>query len=480
MLVLGEQEVMVETDKKLTNIDVPSEFRDRIATIDDGGKRKWVYPRKPKGRFYEARSWFAYLLLALMFSGPFITINGRPLLLLNFIERKFIIFGMAFWPQDSFIFVLATLTIIVGIILFTVVFGRLFCGWVCPQTIFMEMVFRKIEYLIDGNANRQRKLNAQAWNAEKLFKRGLKHTLFWSLSFLIGNTFLAYIIGKDALFLIISEPVTDHLAGFSFMLIFTNLFYYVFAFFREQVCTQVCPYGRLQSVLLDDKSIVVAYDFVRGEKRGNPQKAGAEVLGDCIDCNQCVEVCPTGIDIRNGTQLECVNCTACIDACDTVMDKVKRPRGLIRYDSFGGIKNGEKLELTFRNTGYSAILSLLMIFFVFLLMSRTDVETTILRSYGTLFQAVGDNHFTNLYTVKVLNKTFDEMPIRLELLNPPGLLTMVGGNLDIKGQDKSEGAFFIDLSGDLLKGTETKVEVAVFTNDRLIETVKTSFMGPRN
>ena len=471
---------MSNTDRKLTNIDVPSEFRDRIATIDDSGNRKWVYPRKPKGRFYDARSWFAYLLLVIMFSGPFITINGRPLLLLNFIERKFIIFGMAFWPQDSYIFVLATLTFIVGIILFTVIFGRLFCGWACPQTIFMEMVFRKIEYLIDGNANRQRRLKAQTWNAEKIFKRGLKHAIFWGISFIIGNTLLAYIIGKDALFLIITEPLSAHLAGFSFMLIFTNLFYFIYAFFREQVCTQVCPYGRLQSVLLDDKSIVVAYDFVRGEKRGNPQKATGETLGDCIDCNQCVEVCPTGIDIRNGTQLECVNCTACIDACDTVMDKLKRPRGLIRYDSFGGIENGEKLGLTFRNTGYTAILGLLISLFFILLITRTDVETTILRSYGTLFQAAGDNHFTNLYTVKVLNKTFDEMPIRLELLSPQGTLTMVGGDLNIKGQDRTEGVFFVDLSGDLLKGTETKVQVAVYANDHLVETVKTSFMGPRN
>ncbi len=466
--------------RKLTNIDSPSEYRDRIASIDDSGKRVWIFPRKPKGRFYDARTWFSYFLLAIMFAGPFITINGRPLLLLNILERKFIIFGMAFWPQDSYIFVLATLTFIVGIILFTVIFGRLFCGWACPQTIFLEMVFRKIEYLIDGNANSQRKLSEQAWNSEKIFKRGLKHTIYFALSFLIGNTFLAYIIGKDELFKIISEPVSEHMTGFSIMLIFSFLFYYVFAFFREQACTQVCPYGRFQSVLLDDKSIVVAYDFVRGEERGNPKKQSNETLGDCIDCNQCVEVCPTGIDIRNGTQLECVNCTACIDACDTVMDKVNKPRGLIRYASFDGIKTGEKLSINFRNMGYTAMLTLLTLFFFFLLFTRTDVETTILRSYGTLYQEVGDNHFTNLYTVRVLNKTFDKMPIRLELIEPTGDLTMVGGDLAIKEQDKTEGAFFINLDGKHLKGTETKVKVAVYTGDRLLETVKTSFMGPRN
>lgn len=466
-------------DRHLTNIDAPSAYRDRIASMGDDGKRKWVFPRKPSGRFYNARTWFSYLLLAIMFAGPFITINGRPFLLLNILERKFIILGMAFWPQDSYIFVLATLTFVVGIILFTVIFGRLFCGWACPQTIFMEMVFRKIEYLIDGNANKQRKLKAQAWNAEKIFKRTLKHGIFWVLSFIIGNTFLAYIIGKDELFKIITSPVSEHAGGFAVMLLFTTLFYYIYAFFREQVCTQICPYGRFQSVLLDDKSIVVAYDFKRGETRGNPKKNKTENLGDCIDCNQCVDVCPTGIDIRNGTQLECVNCTACIDACDSVMDKVNKPLGLIRYDSFDGIRTGEKLSLNFRNIGYTVILLALTIFFFVLLLTRSDVESTILRSYGTLYQESGDNKYTNLYTVKVLNKTFNEMPIRLELLEPEGTLKMVGDDLSIQGQDKTEGAFFIELSGDLLDGTETGVKIGVSTGDRQLETIKTSFMGPR-
>lgn len=470
---------MSQPDRNLTNIDAPAAYRDRIASIDDTGKRKWIFPRKPSGRFYNARTWFAYFLLALMFSGPFITINGRPLLLLNIIERKFIILGMAFWPQDSYIFVLATLTFIIGIILFTVIFGRLFCGWACPQTVFLEMVFRKIEYLIDGNANKQRKLSKQAWNGEKIFKRVLKHTIYFGLSFIIGNTFLAYMIGKDELFKIITEPISAHLTGFSLMMVFSFLFYYVFAFFREQACTQVCPYGRFQSVLLDNKSIVVAYDHVRGEKRGNPKKQASEDLGDCIDCNQCVEVCPTGIDIRNGTQLECVNCTACIDACDAVMDKVETPRGLIRYDSFDGISKGESLSLNFRNMGYTAILLGLVIFFFALLITRTDVESTILRSYGTLYQDVGNNHYTNLYTVKVLNKTFDDLPIRLELLEPEGTLTMVGNDLKIGGQDQTEGAFFIDLSGEILDGTETPIKIAIHSGDRQLETVKTSFMGPR-
>lgn len=467
-------------DRNLTNIDAPSKHRDRISSVGDDGKRVWVYPRKPKGRFYNARTWFSYLLLAFMFAGPFIEINGRPFLLLNIIERKFIIFGLAFWPQDSFIFALATLAIVVGIILFTVIFGRLFCGWACPQTIFMEMVFRKIEYLIEGGPKNQKKLKSQPWNLEKIYKRVLKHGIFWGLSFIIGNTFLAYIIGKDELFKIITAPVSEHALGFGIMITFTSLFYFVYASFREQVCTLVCPYGRLQSVLLDNKSIVVAYDFVRGEERGRPKKNPNKDLGDCIDCYQCVEVCPTGIDIRNGTQLECVNCTACIDACDHVMDKVKKPRGLIRYDSYNGISKGEKLSFNFRNIGYSTILLLLTAFFFFLLFTRSDVETTILRSYGTMYQEVGDKRYSNLYTVKVLNKTFDAMPLRFDLLEPEGKLTKVGDPMLIEGQDRAEGAMFIELTKGVLTGTETKLKIAVYSGDRHLETVKTSFMGPRN
>lgn len=467
-------------DRKLTNIDAPSTHRDRISSVGDDGKRVWVYPRKPKGRFYIARTWFSYLLLTIMFAGPFIKINGRPFLLLNIMERKFIIFGMAFWPQDSFIFVLATLTFIVGILLFTVIFGRLFCGWACPQTIFMEMVFRKIEYLIEGGPMNQRKLKSQPWNLEKVIKRVSKHGIFWGISFIIGNTLLAYIIGIDELFKIITDPVSEHKTGFAIMVLFTSTFYFIYASFREQVCTLVCPYGRFQSVLLDDKSIVVAYDFVRGEERGRPKKNENKELGDCIDCYQCVEVCPTGIDIRDGTQLECINCTACIDACDHVMDKVKKPRGLIRYDSYNGISLGEKLSLNFRNIGYTIVLILLTAFFFLLLFTRSDVETTILRSYGTLYQEVGENRYSNLYTLRVLNKTFDAMPLRFELLEPEGKLTKVGDPLIIEGQDKAEGALFIELDKEKLTGTETKLKIAVYSEDRLLETVKTSFMGPRD
>jgi cytochrome c oxidase accessory protein FixG len=244
------------------------EYRDKVSTIDEEGKRIWVYPKKPKGPYTRAREILAVFLLAFLFGAPFIKINDQPLLLFDILNRKFVILGLVFWPQDFYLFVLATLSLIVFIVLFTVILGRLWCGWACPQTIFMEMVFRKIEYWIEGDARKQIALSKAPWGGSKIFKKTLKHTIFYTISFIIGNTFLAYIIGIDALLKIISDPPSEHVAGLAAMIVFSTVFYGVFAFFREQVCTMVCPYGRLQGVLLDPNSIVVAYDFKRGEPKG--------------------------------------------------------------------------------------------------------------------------------------------------------------------------------------------------------------------
>ncbi|MFM2424838.1 MAG: cytochrome c oxidase accessory protein CcoG, partial [Bacteroidota bacterium] len=249
-------------------MEVPDEhdsFRDRAATIDEQGKRKWVFAYKPRGRFYSARTLLTYLYLILFFGLPFLKYKGEPFLLLNIIERKFVVFGFVFWSQDFYLFGITMILFVVFIIVFTVAFGRLFCGWACPQTVFMEMVFRKIEYWIDGDAPKQQALQRMPWNAEKIRKRLTKWVVFYVVSFLIGNTFLAYVIGMDELKTIISDPWGMHVKGFLTMLVFSFVFFMVYLRFREQVCTVVCPYGRLQGVLLDRHSVVVAYDYVRGE-----------------------------------------------------------------------------------------------------------------------------------------------------------------------------------------------------------------------
>ena len=463
-----------------------SDFRNRLATADQEGRRRWLYPRKVSGRFFRARTWLSWLLLAIMFAGPFIRIKGNPLLLINIVERKFIILGQIFWPQDMFMFAVVLLIFATSILVFTAAYGRLWCGWTCPQTVLMEMVFRKIEYLIEGDSHHQRALDKAPWNASKLVKRLGKHAIFFGLSFLISNTLLAYIIGPEQLFQIVTDNPAKHLQGLTALILFTLVFYAIFARFREQACTFICPYGRLQSTLLDENTIVVAYDYKRGEQRGplqhtqSVEQRRAAGSGDCIACQQCVVVCPTGIDIRDGTQMECVHCTACIDACDNVMEKIGRPRGLIRYASLNGIERGEQLKVTPRLIGYSVVLLALGVVLAFLLFTRSDVQTTILRAQGALFQKMPDGHYSNLYTVRVLNKTSREIPIELKLENSAGTLQVMGQPLVAPPQKSAETSVLIELEPAAMKPGTTPVVVGVYSQGRRLETLKTGFIGPRD
>ncbi|MBK6522852.1 MAG: cytochrome c oxidase accessory protein CcoG [Bacteroidia bacterium] len=454
-------------------------FRDHIATIGEDGKRKWVYPSKPSGKFYNYRKLLSYVYLLVFFGLPFIKINGDPIFLINVLERKFILFGMIFWPQDLFIFGLGMLIFIVFIALFTVIFGRVFCGWACPQTIFMEMVFRRIEYWIEGDASHQKALAKAPWNEIKIFKRSAKFGLFFVFSFLIANTFLAYIIGVDELFKIATEPVSQHVAGFTSILLFTGVFFFIYSWFREQVCLIVCPYGRMQGVLLDRNSVIVAYDYLRGENRHHYKKNETRTGGDCIDCGLCVRVCPTGIDIRNGTQLECTNCTACIDACDHMMESVGFEKGLIRYDSENGIKNKIKLAFTTRMKAYSVVLAVLISVEVFLLVTRSDYDATIIRAKGMLYQAQPNDQVSNLFTIKLVNKTRKTLPVEIKIEGVPGSkIEMVGRNLEVKGEGITQGSFFIFLNRVDIKKRKTELKIGIYSNGKLIKIVKTSFLGP--
>jgi len=481
-------------DKKGAAEDKPSaqavdwsDFRDHIATAEKDGRRRWIYPRKVSGRFYRWRTWFSWLLLAIMFTGPFVTIHGNPLLMMNIVERKFVVLGQIFWPQDMIIFAIAVLVGLTSIVIFTAAFGRVWCGWACPQTVMMEMVFRKIEYAIEGDAHQQRALNLAPWSGNKIFKKLIKHAIFYALSFLVGNVLLSYIIGWQQLYQIIIAPPAQHVVGLSFMIAFSLLFYGIFARFREQACTFICPYGRFQSVLLDENSIVVAYDHTRGEKRG-PLKHEQKVTdrwqtgnGDCIACNQCVSVCPTGIDIRNGTQMECVHCTACIDACDNVMTKIGAPRGLIRYASLNGIERREPLRFTPRLAGYCVVLTVLTIILGLMLFTRADVEATLLRAPGSLFQQMPDGHFSNLYTVRVVNKTSREIPVELRLESPAGSLTVMGeGHITVAAQKLSQSSVLVELDPAAMKSGTTPLVLGVYSDGKKVQTLKTAFIGPRN
>ncbi len=447
-------------------------FRDRPINLDEQGSRKWVYAKKPKGLWYKRRTLFSWFVLLIFITVPFIRINGNPFILLDIAGRKFILFGAIFWAQDTLILALLMLSFVLFIVLFTVTFGRLWCGWACPQTIFLEMVFRKVEYLIEGDYRKRYRLDQAPWTLGKVLKKGTKHTLFILISLAMTNTFLMWFIGSEKWFTLIAEPISANITGFMVMLVVSAFFYWVYSWFREQICTMVCPYGRMQGVLLDSKSIVVSYDYKRGEPRG------PKTSGDCIDCHQCISVCPTAIDIRNGTQLECINCTACIDQCNSVMKATGKDPGLIRFDSEQGIQHGHKTIWNSRNRAYSVVLFILLSFFVYTLLSRPVIETTILRTPGLLYQEYPNQTISNVYNIKIVNKTHDNIPLEIRLLSHEGEIKMAGTLQEIKDQAMFESTFILYIQGDLLASDKTEVEFGIYSNNELIETYKTSFVSP--
>ncbi len=462
-------------------------FRDTIGTIDDKGQRKWIFPKKPSGKLYRYRKLVSYALLTILFANPFIKINGHQFMLFNVMDRRFNIFGVPFWPQDFYLFVVVMIVMVIFVAIFTVQFGRIFCGWICPQTIFLEMVFRRFEYWIDGDRNAQIKLSKQEWNAEKIRKRITKWTVFFVISFLIANIFLAYIIGSDELMMMVTQGPVKQSATFISLLIFTAVFYFVFAWFREQVCIIACPYGRLQGVLTDKKTINVAYDFSRGEKsagRGRIIKTENRLLsgkGDCIDCKLCVSVCPMGIDIRNGTQMECTNCTACIDECDTVMESVGYPKGLIRYASEEEITKKEPFRFTPRMKGYAAMLGILIGILVGLTFLRNDVEATVLRLPGQLFEREGAV-ISNVFTYKIVNKTGNDYDnVSFKILSHSGEIIKVrNSELKLKSAAIAQGTVFIKINESDLESEKTNLKIGIYSDDRLLETTETNFLGPRS
>ena len=482
------------------------EFRDHISTVAEDGSRIFVYPKKQKGKYYWYRTIVAALLLIGFFVIPFIKTNGHPLMLFDVLKRDFIIFGVPFTPQDTFLFAVSMITFLVVIVLFTAVFGRIFCGWLCPQTIFMEHIFRRIEYMIEGDANKSRRLDKGPWTTEKIWKKGLKWTIFFIIALVISHFFLAYIIGMDQVIALVKSPFGSHLGGFIGMIVFSSAFFVVFANIRDQVCTTICPYGRLQGVLLDKNSIVVSYDFERGEPRGRAKKrkkktqlevavASSDVgvaavtfegdkEGDCVDCDLCVKVCPTGIDIRNGTQLECINCTLCMDACDSIMDKVKKPQGLIRYASYNSIVDHQSNKvLTTRSIAYSMVMVALMGFLGFLMFSRTSVKPMIQRARGAIYMEVDATHGKNLYNYQLINKTRKDVPIEFKLLNKEGKLEFVGAQKlivppnGVKG-GMATGAIFIILDKNQLDGKVTNLKIGVYTDGKELDVLETNFLGP--
>lgn len=442
-------------------------------------KRKWIYAKKPSGKLYVYRQWVGYSLLLFLFAAPFIKLNGNPFLMFNIVERKFSIFGNMFFPQDLHIFVFGSLIILVGIVLFTAVYGRVWCGWTCPQTIFMELIFRRIEYLIEGDWTQQKKLNEGPNTDARAWKKLLKHTVFILISCFISNIFLAYIIGVDELLKIISDPIDQHLGGFTAIVIFTALFYFVFAHVREIVCTTICPYGRFQGVLLDDQSMSVAYNAERGEPRGKLTKQQETKLGDCVDCGLCVHVCPTGIDIRNGVQLECVNCTACVDACDAVMDKIGKPTRLIGFYSLGEVEGKKDFKKSpVRPILYTSVLMILSIVFFYLIFNRAPIDGSLLRATGSTYQTMPDGRVSNLYTIELINKSGQTIPFEMKASDPNYELQLVNKIDSLAKDGTAKLSFFLIANKDKIEAYKTKTSVQILSEGKEVNRLKTTFICP--
>lgn len=474
----------MNTDTIYEEIYDDEAYRDSLATVDKDGKRIWLSPKKPKGPFYNKRLIATVVFLLVFFSVPFIKIGGMPLLEMNIFERKFIIFGQLFLPQDFVMFGIGMIIFVLFITLFTVAFGRIWCGWLCPQTVFMEMIFRPIENWLEGDGRKQKKFNAAPYTWDKVWRKGLKHLIYITFSIIIAHFTMAYIIGVEGVKDIISKPPTENLTGFISVAAFTVIFYYVFSQLREQVCIAICPYGRLQGVLVNRDTMTIIYDFIRGEKRGRINKKGTEEekaeQGDCVDCGLCVQVCPTGIDIRNGIQLECVNCTACIDACDDVMEKVNKPKGLIRYASVESIEKNVPYTFSKRSMAYSFVLLALIGVEATLLATRDLVDTTIMRVPGQLYQKQEDGKISNLYNAQVVNKTQEDVTITLDVEDPNAQVTIVSNEdgVVVPAEGRKEVIFFVKYPQAALTGRKTELEVLVKDGDQELDTIETTFLGP--
>jgi len=400
----------------------PSPNLDTVTTIREDGSRFFLHPADTRGRYTSGRILSALALIFIYVALPWIKIDGYPALFLDVAERRFHFFGWVLAAQDMWLLFFLLTGVGFSLFFITALLGRIWCGWACPQTVFLEHVYRRVERWIEGDAHKRRLLDAAPWEGEKAFKRVFKHAVFIVLSAIITHLLLAYFVSIPKLWSMMSQAPGEHWGAFLFVVIATAALYFNFAWFREQLCIVICPYGRLQSVLIDDHSMVIGYDKTRGEPRGKLNTPGA---GHCIDCSRCVTVCPTGIDIRQGLQMECVGCTACIDACDEVMEKIKRPRGLIRYDSLNGFAGQPTRWLRPRIFFYFALLLVGVTVSTWALRTVKPASLTVTRMQGAPYY-VDAMYVRNQYMVRLINKRNEPVSFKLSLVQGPEGATLKG------------------------------------------------------
>jgi cytochrome c oxidase accessory protein FixG len=446
-------------------------------TINQDGSRMFLHPADVKGFFTTYRRLFAWLLIAIYVSLPWIPVNGHPAVFLDVINRRFHLFGLSFAAQDlwmAFFFITG-----LGFSLFfiTSLLGRIWCGWACPQTVFLENVYRRVERLIEGDAAARKKLDRQGWDGEKITKRVIKNGIFFAISSIIAHLFLAYFISIPELYYWISHSPLEHWGAFLFVFIASTIIFLNFAWFREQLCLVICPYGRLQSALIDDDSLIIGYDEKRGEPRGPAKKEG---VGDCINCFRCVQVCPTGIDIRQGLQMECVGCANCIDACNTIMTKLSRPKGLIRYDSQNGLAGKKRRYLRPRTLIYTVLMLIGAAAFTLSAMQLRSANMNVVRMSGAPY-FLTDAGVRNQYQVRVINKTNETKTYKI-VCDAEGQTYTMEGNEDgitVPPMGEEVRPVIISILRDNYTGKfPLKLSLVAPDGEQTIITREAEFLGP--
>jgi len=406
-----------------------------LATMDREGNRRWLYPTLSKGRYYWQRLALGWGLIALFVALPIVRINGRPAVLLDFVHREFALFGLTFYPTDTFYLLLLGLAALVFVVLLTALLGRVWCGWGCPQTVYLEFVFRPIERWIEGKEHVRARRDAGPWSFDKAWRKAAKWGIYLVISLALAHVFVSYFVGWERLLAWMTGPPTEHWGFFVMMAVTTGLVLFDFGYFREQMCTITCPYARFQSVLLDEDSMIVSYDPNRGEPRARRSKKKIEqeeaglipALGDCIDCLACVRTCPTGIDIRDGLQMECIACTQCIDACDDIMDAIGKPRGLIRYTSEHELEGVKTRVLRPRTVVYGLLLAALVTMLGVGIATRGDFDVDVARAVGEPFVELPDGTVANRLRFRVRNQTPNAATFEVEPVEPTSAEVRVVG-----------------------------------------------------
>jgi len=440
---------------------------DTVTTIGEGGRRVWLYPAWIRGNKLTARTIVHWLLLILLLIGPWIDIGGNPATRIDIPGRRMYVWGATLMATDGAYMLFAAGLIIFAVFLFTALFGRAWCGWSCPQTVFLESLIRPVERWIEGDASARRKLDAGPWTAEKLRKKALKYGFYLVFAGAVGTTFTAYFLGRGGVLEAQLDPLA-HPGGTATFLGITGLLLFDFAYFREQTCLVVCPYGRFQSVLLDADSLAVGYDERRGEPRG---KVSDPAAGDCVDCKACVRVCPTGIDIRNGTQMECIQCMACIDACDDIMIKLQRPTGLVRLDSerhLAGLaatdqRSALRRALRPRVVAYGVGLIAVIVLMIVAIGVRQPVGLDLHRMSGAPpYLSMGDGRIQNTLELRIQNRSAGPRAFTVTLVEPDPSSTELlvpGGAWIVEGEATRQFPVFV-LRPEALGGGDVRVQVS--------------------